>query len=269
MNTIALVPSRSAASATPCAWLPALAATTPAARSAGVSREIRTYAPRILNDPARWRFSHLSATGPPTRSDSGRDVSTGVSRATSPRSSRAASMSARVTTVAPTSMSVMVSVCPSRPVAIRCDDECSGADQPRVAAEHRDGDRATAGELERSVSLERHARGAEEQVARLGEAATDRDAVEVEQRGDGGEGDAERAAGAGERGEVDRVTSARGLGECRPGRNAGRHAPTLTPRPGHHRRPSSDRFQAAAAATRAGPPAGVDDDTADVSGVAR
>ena len=41
MNTVAEQPSSRAASATPCAWLPALAATTPRARSASVSREMR------------------------------------------------------------------------------------------------------------------------------------------------------------------------------------------------------------------------------------
>src|SRR3954452_644753 len=214
MNTIALVPSRSAASATPCAWLPALAATTPAARSAGVSREIRTYAPRILNDPARWRFSHLSATGPPTRSDSGRDVSTGVSRATSPRSSRAASMSARVTTLAPTSMSVMVSVCPSRPVAIRCEDERGSADQPGVVTELADRDPAATGELHRGVPLEGHEGGTDEQGPGVGETSADHDHVQVEQRRDGGESDAECATGAGERGKRDRVAASCGLRKC-------------------------------------------------------
>ena len=41
MNTVAVVPSSDAASATPWAWLPALAATTPRARSAGLSRAMR------------------------------------------------------------------------------------------------------------------------------------------------------------------------------------------------------------------------------------
>ena len=41
MNTVALMPSSWAASATPWAWLPAEAATTPRARSSGLSREIR------------------------------------------------------------------------------------------------------------------------------------------------------------------------------------------------------------------------------------
>ncbi len=42
MKTVAVAPSSWAASATPCAWFPALAATTPRARSASLSRAIRT-----------------------------------------------------------------------------------------------------------------------------------------------------------------------------------------------------------------------------------
>ena len=83
MKIVAFAPSSRAASATPCAWLPALAATTPRARSSSVSREIRVYAPRILNDPVRWRFSHLSHTGPPTRSARPREWCSGVCRTTS------------------------------------------------------------------------------------------------------------------------------------------------------------------------------------------
>jgi len=41
ITTVALAPSRLAANATPWAWLPALAATTPRSRSAAVSRLIR------------------------------------------------------------------------------------------------------------------------------------------------------------------------------------------------------------------------------------
>src|SRR5919112_2077313 len=78
MNTVALIPSIWAASATPCAWLPALAATTPAAFSSADRRDILRYAPRILNDPVRWRFSALIITGPPAMEDSHRDSSIGV-----------------------------------------------------------------------------------------------------------------------------------------------------------------------------------------------
>ena len=66
MKTVARVPSRPAASATPWAWLPALAATTPRARSSSESRAIRAYAPRTLYEPARCTFSHLSQIGTPS-----------------------------------------------------------------------------------------------------------------------------------------------------------------------------------------------------------
>src|SRR6516164_8523163 len=89
MTTVAVVPSSAAAKATPCAWLPALAATTPRARSAAVSLLIRTYAPRALNDPVRCRFSHFRYTGPPSLSESTRECSSGVCEITSRSSSRA------------------------------------------------------------------------------------------------------------------------------------------------------------------------------------
>jgi hypothetical protein len=59
---------------------------------------MRTYAPRILNEPARCRFSHLIETGPPTCCDRLRMPSSGVVRATPTSSSRAARTSASPTT---------------------------------------------------------------------------------------------------------------------------------------------------------------------------
>ncbi len=97
MNTVALVSSSWAASATPWAWLPALAATTPAARSSAVSRAILVYAPRILNDPVRCRFSHLRWTGPPAAAASTRLCSSGVIRITPSSSFRAARTSSMST----------------------------------------------------------------------------------------------------------------------------------------------------------------------------
>ena len=58
----ALIPNRCAASATPCAWLPAEAAITPQAFSASVNLEILLYAPRNLKDPVRCKFSGLIYT---------------------------------------------------------------------------------------------------------------------------------------------------------------------------------------------------------------
>src|SRR5581483_5785325 len=97
MKIVAGTPSSEAARATPWAWLPALAATTPAARSAGASRAMRWYAPRILNEPVRWRYSALRRIGRPASTERCSEPSTGVRRTTGARRRRAASMSSRVT----------------------------------------------------------------------------------------------------------------------------------------------------------------------------
>jgi hypothetical protein len=47
--------------------LPALAATTPQARSASLIVSSLLTAPRTLNDPVRWRFSAFSQTRRPVR----------------------------------------------------------------------------------------------------------------------------------------------------------------------------------------------------------
>ena len=65
MKIVARIPSSRAAHATAWPWLPALAAITPAARSAGESVASVFTAPRILNEPVRWRFSALSSVSPP------------------------------------------------------------------------------------------------------------------------------------------------------------------------------------------------------------
>jgi hypothetical protein len=70
MKMRARAPTSRAAHATACPWLPALAATTPAARSASLSREMRLYAPRTLNEPVRCRFSAFRCTSRPARRDS-------------------------------------------------------------------------------------------------------------------------------------------------------------------------------------------------------
>src|SRR5262245_26155322 len=63
---VAGAPSSRAAHATACPWLPALAATTPAARSSGVSVDSLLTAPRTLTEPVRWRLSAFSRTSRPT-----------------------------------------------------------------------------------------------------------------------------------------------------------------------------------------------------------
>src|SRR6476469_959091 len=100
MKTVAAIPSSRAANATAWPWLPALAAITPAARSASSSVDSLLTAPRILNDPVRWRFSAFSQTRPPVSCDSVSEPYTGVTRARPPSRSRAASTSASVGAVA-------------------------------------------------------------------------------------------------------------------------------------------------------------------------
>ena len=65
MKIVAWMPSSRAAQATAWPWLPALAAITPAARSSGESVASLLNAPRILNEPVRWRFSALSTHARP------------------------------------------------------------------------------------------------------------------------------------------------------------------------------------------------------------
>src|SRR3954449_6448382 len=81
MKIVALTPASRAAQATACPWLPALAATTPARRSASESVAILLTAPRILNEPVRCRFSAFSETSRPMIRESVSVVSTGVTRA--------------------------------------------------------------------------------------------------------------------------------------------------------------------------------------------
>ncbi len=54
------MPSAAAANATAWAWLPALIAITPPRFSSAESELILFSAPRDLNDPVRWKSSHLS-----------------------------------------------------------------------------------------------------------------------------------------------------------------------------------------------------------------
>src|SRR5919201_2599405 len=90
------IPASRAAHATAWPWLPALAATTPAARSASESVCSLLTAPRTLNAPVRWRFSAFSQTGREASRESVSEPYTGVTRAIPRRRARAASMSARV-----------------------------------------------------------------------------------------------------------------------------------------------------------------------------
>src|SRR5438067_2279638 len=90
MTIVALVPSRRAAIATACAWLPDENAMTPRARSSSGSDEILLYAPRNLNAPPRWKDSAFRCTDAPTSASSVRDETTGVLLATPASRSAAA-----------------------------------------------------------------------------------------------------------------------------------------------------------------------------------
>src|SRR5207245_2697714 len=85
-----------AAYATAWAWLPALPQTTPVAQPSP-SEAILASAPRSLNDPVRCRFSAFRTTVDPSRSDSVRELRTGVSRTTPAPASTAPSTAASVT----------------------------------------------------------------------------------------------------------------------------------------------------------------------------
>src|SRR5436190_2899302 len=93
MKTRAGAPSSRAAHATAWPWLPALAATTPAARASGSSDESFVNAPRTLNDPVRCRHSTLHRTGRPTSREKVSLGYTGVTRATPAITARARSIS--------------------------------------------------------------------------------------------------------------------------------------------------------------------------------
>src|SRR5262249_16611363 len=90
------MPSSRAAQATACPWFPALAATTPAARSSRDSVDSLFTAPRTLKDPVRCRFSAFSRTSRPTRREKVSERKIGVSPAIPRSRFRASWMSASV-----------------------------------------------------------------------------------------------------------------------------------------------------------------------------
>jgi hypothetical protein len=83
MTMVACVPSFCAASATPCAWLPALAQITPRASSAGLRCAILLYAPRSLNEKTGCLSSRLRRMWLPVRREIEGATSSGLSIATS------------------------------------------------------------------------------------------------------------------------------------------------------------------------------------------
>jgi hypothetical protein len=90
-------PRDAAAAASACAWLPADAATTPRAHPSSPSVASLLATPRTLNEPVRCRFSALSTTVPPARSENVRVERIGVRRATVSAAARAARTSRAVT----------------------------------------------------------------------------------------------------------------------------------------------------------------------------
>ena len=83
ITIVAAQSSFCAASATPCAWLPAEAAMTPRARSAGDRCAILLYAPRSLKENTGCWSSRFSRTRLPSRRDNAGARSSGDSIATS------------------------------------------------------------------------------------------------------------------------------------------------------------------------------------------
>ena len=96
-NTSHGTPRMRAAAARAWAWLPAEAATTPRAQPSSPSAASLAATPRTLNDPVRCRFSALSTTVPPARSENVRVDRIGVRLATVPTACRTARTSASVT----------------------------------------------------------------------------------------------------------------------------------------------------------------------------
>ena len=96
MKTSHRTPRTAAASDSAHAWFPALPAVTPRAQPSPSAASLLS-APRILNEPVRWRFSAFTTVGAPRRSVSVTDGRTGVRFATSATAARARSTSAAVT----------------------------------------------------------------------------------------------------------------------------------------------------------------------------
>src|SRR5919108_2851135 len=96
MKMVERTPALLAAYATPCAWFPAEAATTPWERSRGPREWILLSAPRTLNDPVRWKFSSFRWKSLPVSALRLVERLTGVRRTRGLSSLQAASTSAKV-----------------------------------------------------------------------------------------------------------------------------------------------------------------------------
>src|ERR1700720_2848959 len=96
MTTVTRTPNNFPARAMPCSWLPEENAMMPRAFSSSLRRDRALNAPRNLNAPARWKFSHFRKTSAPASSLSARDVRMGVTWAWPRRRSRAAWISSNI-----------------------------------------------------------------------------------------------------------------------------------------------------------------------------
>src|SRR5215208_5825865 len=96
-KTSQCTPRWRAAAASAWPWLPADAATTPLRQPSSPSESSLAATPRTLKEPVRCRFSALSETTPPARSEIVREDSIGVRRASDSTAGRAAAISAAPT----------------------------------------------------------------------------------------------------------------------------------------------------------------------------
>src|SRR6266404_2391559 len=99
ITSVAGMPRNCAAIATACAWFPEECATTPGPSLSSGIESTKFEAPRILNAPPVWRFSHLKNADTPASVSKLREVMTGVRFAMGRIRSAAHRMSANVTLV--------------------------------------------------------------------------------------------------------------------------------------------------------------------------
>jgi len=154
-----------------------------------------------------------------------------------------------------------------RPVRVALEQQRRGTHQPRVLTQRRRHDAGGAHELHPGLGRVALPQRPEQEVARLGEAATDAHDVEVAEVGGRGDRDAEGLPGPLQGGERDGVPRARVRGHRRRVL-AGGIGPAVVPRPRRGPGPAGDRLEAAAGTAHALGAAWVHAHMADVAGVA-
>ena len=131
------------------------------------------------------------------------------------------------------------------PVAVGGEDQRRRADEPRVLAQLGRHHPDVAGEFQPGVRAQRLLERVEQQRARLGKPAADRDHIEVAQQRGRRDRDAERPARPAQRGHGHRMAE-RGVAGQFLGRGVGvAGPPALALRPADQRRAAGDRLQAA------------------------